>query len=202
MQASSGASQMTRKYTTSVSNNCSWFTHWQLQDIGQHFFFSGMPLMECCRIDDASPENTIVGLPSSWVDTGVSRLYIDINPPQPGGMQVPSRSPAVSWWSERRTDRLTARWWSCLESERATWPKKRSVLVLMTLETGGQPGQHWRPTTVGIRKRRPTLTVSVVTINNTCDAAFSLQTLLTYLSWTDGRGTGQTVQIGSHDLDL
>ena len=38
-----------------------------------------------------------------------------------------------------RSDTLTARWWSCLESERATWPKKRSLLVLMILETGGQP---------------------------------------------------------------
>jgi len=27
------------------------------------FFFSGVSLMECCRVDDTSPENTIVGLP-------------------------------------------------------------------------------------------------------------------------------------------
>ena len=38
-----------------------------------------------------------------------------------------------------RSDTLTARWWSCLESERVTWPKKRSLLVLMILETGGPP---------------------------------------------------------------
>jgi len=31
-----------------------------------------------------------------------------------------------------RSNALTAQWWSCLESERATWPKKRSVLVLMS----------------------------------------------------------------------
>ena len=29
---------------------------------GQHYLFSGVPLLECCRVDDASPENTIVGL--------------------------------------------------------------------------------------------------------------------------------------------
>ena len=34
---------------------------------------------------------------------------------------------------------VTARWWSCPEYERATWPKKRSLLVLMILEIGGQP---------------------------------------------------------------
>jgi len=26
-------------------------------------FFSGVPLVECCRVDDTSPENTITGLP-------------------------------------------------------------------------------------------------------------------------------------------
>ena len=44
-------------------------------------FFSGVPLMERCRVDYTSPENTIVGLHSSWMDTSVSRLYISINPP-------------------------------------------------------------------------------------------------------------------------
>jgi len=29
------------------------------------FFFNGVPVMECCRVDDTSPENTIVGLPPS-----------------------------------------------------------------------------------------------------------------------------------------
>jgi len=29
------------------------------------FFLSGVPLLECCRVDDTSPENTIVGLPPS-----------------------------------------------------------------------------------------------------------------------------------------
>ena len=29
-------------------------------------FFSGVPLMECCRVDDTSPENTVVGLPP-WI---------------------------------------------------------------------------------------------------------------------------------------
>jgi len=40
--------------------------------------------MECCRVDDTSPENTIVGHLSNSVDTDVCRLYIGINPPQPG----------------------------------------------------------------------------------------------------------------------
>ena len=29
----------------------------------QLFFFSGVRPMKCCRVDDTSPENTIVGLP-------------------------------------------------------------------------------------------------------------------------------------------
>jgi len=32
-----------------------------------HFLFCGMPLMECCRIDDTLPENTIIGLSPSCV---------------------------------------------------------------------------------------------------------------------------------------
>jgi len=31
----------------------------------KYFFFSGVPLLECCRVDDTSPEKTIVGLPPS-----------------------------------------------------------------------------------------------------------------------------------------
>jgi len=38
-----------------------------------------------------------------------------------------------------RSNAMTAQWWSCLESERATRPKKQSLLVLMMHETGGQP---------------------------------------------------------------
>jgi len=66
--------------------------------------FSGVPLLECCRVDYTSPDNTIVGLTPSWVDTDVCRLHIGINPPQPAGTRAPSRSPPVSSWSERRTD--------------------------------------------------------------------------------------------------
>jgi len=69
-----------------------------------HVFFSGVPLMECWHVDDTSPENTIVGLPRSWVDTDVCQLYTSINPPQPSGTRAPSRSPPVSWSSEWRTD--------------------------------------------------------------------------------------------------
>ena len=57
--------------------------------------------MECCRVNDTSPENRIVCLLPSWVDTNISRLYININPRLPGGMLAPSRSPPVFWWSER-----------------------------------------------------------------------------------------------------
>jgi len=60
--------------------------------------------MECCRVHDMSPENTTVGLPPGWVDTDVCRLYIGINPPQPGGTRAPSKSPPVSWWSQWCTD--------------------------------------------------------------------------------------------------
>ena len=74
-----------------------------LQDRFAVSLFSGMPLLECCHVDDMSPENTIVVFPQSWVDTDVCRLYIGFSPPQPGGMRAPSRSP-VFWWSERRTD--------------------------------------------------------------------------------------------------
>ena len=71
----------------------------------RYSLFSGVPLMECCHVDDTSSENTIVGLPPGWVDTDVCRLYISINPPQlVGGTWAPSRSPPVSWWSERHTD--------------------------------------------------------------------------------------------------
>ena len=37
------------------------------------------------------------------MNANVCRLYIGINPPQPGGTRAPSRSPPVAWWSERRT---------------------------------------------------------------------------------------------------
>jgi len=50
------------------------------------YLFIGVPLMECCRVDDTSPENTIVGLPPSWVDTDV--LYICIDLPRPGGTRT------------------------------------------------------------------------------------------------------------------
>ena len=71
---------------------------------GQHYLFSGVPLLECCHVDDALPDNMIVVLPPGWVETSVSQLYTGINPPQPGGTRAPSRSPPVSWWSERCTD--------------------------------------------------------------------------------------------------
>jgi len=39
------------------------------------FFFSGMPVMECCHVDHTSPDHTIVGLAPGWVDTDVSWLH-------------------------------------------------------------------------------------------------------------------------------
>jgi len=68
--------------------------------------FRGEPLMECCCVDDMSPENTIIGFPPSSVENDVCRLYISISPLQQGGTRAPSRSPAVSWWLERYTDSL------------------------------------------------------------------------------------------------
>jgi len=50
--------------------------------------------------------------------------------------QVVRRRP---WGLLQSHDALIARWWSCLESERATWPKKLSCLVLMIMQTGGHP---------------------------------------------------------------
>jgi len=88
--------------------------------------------MQCCGVDDTSPENTIVAfLQAEWIPmfadcTSASILLSH-------GTRAPSRSLGG------RNDALAARWWSCLESEPATWSKKRSVLVLMVLETGGQP---------------------------------------------------------------
>ena len=101
-----------------------------------YFFFSGMPLMDCCHVSDMLPEYTIVGLPPGWVDTDVSQLYSSINPIS----QVLCGHPRGLLQSlGNRSDTLIARWRSCLESERATCPKKWSCLVLMILETGGQP---------------------------------------------------------------
>jgi len=56
--------------------------------------------MQCCRVDDMSPENTIVGLPPGWVDTHISRLNISINPIS----QVARghlRFPPISWWLQQ-----------------------------------------------------------------------------------------------------
>jgi len=61
--------------------------------------FSGVPLRSPVM---SMIHRQIVGLPPSRVDTDVCCLYIGINPPQPGG----TRSPPVSWWSERCTDSL------------------------------------------------------------------------------------------------
>jgi len=96
-------------------------------------FFSGVPLMECCRVDDT---NTIIGLPPGWMDTDVSRLYVASIPLS----QVVRWRPRGLFQSlDDQSDALTAWWWPCLESERAMWPKKWSRLVLVILETGGQP---------------------------------------------------------------
>ena len=96
------------------------------------------PKWNVAMIDDTSLEDTIVDLSPGWVDIDVSRLYvsiISINPSQPDSTWAPSPSNSLGV----RSDTLIARWWSFLESERATWPKKWSHLVLMRMETGRQP---------------------------------------------------------------
>ena len=65
----------------------------------------GPCLIQCCHVDDTSPEHMIIVLPPGWVDTDVSRLYSSINHRQAGGTWRPSRPPpAAAWWSKRRTD--------------------------------------------------------------------------------------------------
>ena len=89
------------------------------------------------RAHDRCPSST-----AGWViDTDVSRLYISINHPSArwyvhGAIEVSSSCLVVL-----APHALITRWWSCLESERATWPKKRSRLqrCLWSKETEGHP---------------------------------------------------------------
>ena len=43
-------------------------------------------------------------LQAEWIPMLPDCTSTSINPPEPGGTRAPSRSPAISWWSERRTD--------------------------------------------------------------------------------------------------
>jgi len=62
-----------------------------------------MPLMDCCRVDDTSPDNKIVGLlQTEWIPMFADCSLHRHQSPQPSGTWVPSRSLPVSWWSERR----------------------------------------------------------------------------------------------------
>ena len=54
--------------------------------------------MQCWCVDNTLPKHMIVGLPPGWMDTNISRLYISINAPQPGGTWPYSRSPPITWW--------------------------------------------------------------------------------------------------------
>jgi len=46
------------------------------------------PMVECCRVDDTSPERAVTGLSPSWVDPDVDWLYISISHPQPAGTRA------------------------------------------------------------------------------------------------------------------
>jgi len=62
-------------------------------------FFSGVPLVECCRVDDTSPERirSLAFLQAEWIP-----MLADCTSASIPLSQVASRSPPVSWWSERR----------------------------------------------------------------------------------------------------
>ena len=59
-------------------------------------------MMECCRVDDTSPERAVTGLSPGWVDPDVDWLYISINRPQPTGTRASTRSLPITGRSERR----------------------------------------------------------------------------------------------------
>jgi len=79
-------------------------------------FLQWRALMQCCRVDDTSPENTIVGLLSSWfVDCTLASI--------PLSQVVRGRPRGLCQSLGGRSDTLTAHWWSCLESECAVAKK-------------------------------------------------------------------------------
>ena len=87
------------------------------------FFCSGVTVMECC---------SIVGLPPCWVDTDVSQLYISNSPHQPGGLQAPSRSPPVPWWSKWHTDssvNILPGIWTCHTAKEVELWKHASPII-------------------------------------------------------------------------
>jgi len=64
---------------------------------GRLFRFTGVHLLECCHVDDTSPNHTVVGLPQGRVDLNVGQMYNSIDVPQPGGTWGPSRSSPIKW---------------------------------------------------------------------------------------------------------
>lgn len=63
--------------------------------------------MECCRVDDMSPENTIVDL-SPFLQAELIQMLADCTSASISFSQVVRGRPRglllLSWWSERRTD--------------------------------------------------------------------------------------------------
>ena len=101
-----------------------WYNH------AFHFFSSvASTMMECCHVNNMSPQCAVAGLSPGCVDPDVHWMYnvhcTSVNLPQQCGMRASTRSPPMSGQSECCP---MTRWWSCLGSTRATCPKKHSHL--------------------------------------------------------------------------
>jgi len=94
------------------------------------FFFTGVPLVEYCRVDDTLPERTVVGLPPGWVD--LVPMLADCTSASVSLTQLRGRPWGLLQWHGGRTD---TQWWSCLESACVTCLKKWSHLSWIRAQT-------------------------------------------------------------------
>jgi len=83
---------------------------------------------------DTSPEHKIVSQPSSFLQAEWTPMLADCTsasiPPQPSQL-AHKRTRGLLQSPGGLSDALISGGWSCLWSERASWPKKRSRLVLI-----------------------------------------------------------------------
>ena len=94
-------------------------------------------VMECCFVDDTSPESAVTGLSPGWVDPSVDWLYISISRAQSCGTRASIR--LLQWLGG-----LSNAHWPDGYAVYATCPKKQSRLSWIRWETGGQPvGGVW-----------------------------------------------------------